>query len=327
MPVIGTPVLTLTPPPVGGVPDPICDPPAVAVSGTGADCQPVENLPVVPGSCEQQDCSWIFGTLRVTPTIGFGSRVEWSLHPGFSDPGPYTFQLQAGRTGLTNADDWEAIGLPAVDAFYMLDDTQRVFGKTNWTHYRVCLETPLATYFSPPIAADGDMSPQDRREWRTVITTWLKLFKLRTGQDGYLLKRKLFGQPCPESCVDFQTKEITDPECPTCYGTGFVGGYFEPAPCVYASLDPRVSHNERDAGQARGTINDALRVKATMLGVPQVFENDVWVDKQTDRRWYIHQIQHRIEIRGVAAVIDCEFRLAPFTDPIYQIEITDQIPA
>lgn len=326
MPVIGTPVLTLEDPDVSGVGGTICDVPDLAVGVADDECQEPVNLPTVPGSCDDASCDWVFAAVRVTPTIAFGTRIEWVLHPNFRDPGPYTFQLQAGRTGLAGADDWESVGLSAVDTFFLLDDQQRVYGKTNWTHYRICLSTPLDTYFSPPVAADGDLDSKDRREWRTIIKTWQRLFKLKTGQDGYLLKRKLFGEPCPEACVDFQTQEITDPECDTCYGTGFIQGYFDPVPCVYASLGTRVSHNERDAGQSRGTINDMLRVRATMLGVPQVFENDVWVDKKTDRRWYIHQIQNRIEIRGVAAVIDCELRLAPFTDPIYKFEIADQVP-
>lgn len=315
MPVIGTPVHAL------------CDAPA-----TNCDeaCGDQINLPTPPLSgCGAATCavSGVFQSLRVTPTIAFGSRVEWALSPQFRDPLPHTFQLQVGRTGLSVADDWQPVGSTADNVFYMLDDTQRVFGKTNWTHYRVCLETPVGTYFSDPIPADGDLSAKDRREWRTILKTWSTLLRLKTGQEGYLLKRKLFGTPCPEDCRDFQTGEITDPHCPTCHGTGIVDGYFDPVPCIYAQLSPRTSHNNLDAGQARGTIDDELRVRATLLGVPYIFENDVWVDKHTDRRWYIHQIQHRVEVRGVAAVVDAEFRLAPYTDTIYEFEIEDQVPS
>ena len=335
MSVLGTPVLELEYPPLGGVGIPLCDDlPDVPDLSTPVEpepdecdvCETPQNLPTVPGRCGDNGYGWVFAALRVMPTITFGSRIEWTLHPNLRDPGPYTFQLQAGRTGLSAADDWEAVGLPAVDTFYLLDDAQRVYGKTNWTHYRVCLSTPLETYFSPPVPADGDLVGKDRREWRVIVKTWQKLLQLDRGQDGYLLKRRLFGEPCPEDCVDFQTGEVTDPQCETCYGTGFLQGYYEPLSCVYAALGRRVSHNERDGGQARGTIDDHLRVQADMIAVPQVFENDVWVDKSTDRRWFVHKIENKIEIRGVAAVVDCEFRLAPFTDPVYKIEIADQVP-
>lgn len=341
MPVTGTPV---TPPPtsetetetveVAPILDaPICDLPDVvndACEETLCEQKP-ENLPTVPGttaadSCVGGSCDWIFSSLRVTPTITGGSRIEWRLHPRFNDPGPYSYRLEVGRTGLPEADDWEIVGSPAEDAYYLIDDEgQRVYGKTNWTHYRVVVSTPQGTYPSPPIRADGDLSSRDRRTWRTILKTWQRLLELRIGQEGYLLKRRLFGELCPNEDVDFQTREILDPHCDVCYGTGFVGGYYEPYPCFYAALDTRASHNNRET-RSRGTVDDALRVKATMLGVPQVFEGDVWVDKATDRRWYIHQIQNKIEVRGVAAVIDCELRLAPYTDVIYQFAIEDQLP-
>jgi hypothetical protein len=288
-------------------------------------CVAVANLPTVPGgTCETPTCEEAFLSLRVTPTIAHGSRVDWALSPGLTDSGPYTFQLQGGNTGLNQADDWCDIGSEVVDTYYALDDEQRVYGKTNWSHYRVVLTTPQDTYYSPPIPAYGDLDSKDRREWQLIAKSWQRQFRIKAGNEGYLLKRKLFGEKC--SCVDFQTGEINDPECELCYGTGFVQGYYDPVPCFYAQLSRLTSHNERDGGQARGTIDDRLRVRAKMLAVPMVFENDVWVDKSSDHRWYIHEIQNHVEIRGVAAVIDCELRLAPFSDPIYQIAIADQIP-
>ena len=69
-----------------------------------------------------------------------------------------------------------------------------------------------------------------------------------------------------------------------------------------------------------------LRVKARMLAIPQVFENDVWVDKTNDHRWYIHQIEHAAEYKGIPVASDIEFRFAPFSDPIYSIEIDALLP-
>ena len=268
------------------------------------------------------DCDWIFDRVLVRPHIVGGTRVEWTLHPNFNEPGPYEFQLQFGRTANQAADDWENVGLPVVDTYYAVDSQQRVYGKTQWTHYRILLTTTTATYASPPQRAMGVLSFQDWRRAREVIRQELLRFRVEAGQEGYLLKRRLYGE-LHTDCVDYQTQEVTADSCTICYDTGFVGGYFRPMECVWAELSRESSHNDLDAGAGRGTVNDGLRVAARMLAIPHLFENDVWVDKDTDRRWYIHAIENLVEIRGMPIVVQAELRLAPFTDVIYQFPLLD----
>jgi hypothetical protein len=143
------------------------------------------------------------------------------------------------------------------------------------------------------------------------------------GQDGYLLKRKVAGTKCPD-CLDYVTEEVTNAQCDTCYGTGFVAGYFDPVDCIWAALDTKVRHEQLD--QARGTINDIV-VPARMLSEPQLNEEDVWVDRKSDLRWYVHTVKHIVEVRGVPVVYQVELRLAKYSDPIYQLAIPDQVPA
>jgi hypothetical protein len=277
--------------------------------------------------CSASSCEDVFSEVIVLPTIAFGTRVQWTLHPQLRDPGPYEFALEWGRTGLPDADDWEQIGDSAYNVFFMVDDEQRVYGKTNWTHYRVRMTTPLATYYSRPTPADSTLSFSDRARWAAMVRAQQKLLRMEHGVNGYLLKRKLFGEPCPENCVDELTQEITNPQCPTCHGTGFLNGYFEPVDCVYAALSQKVSRNELDGGKARGTTDDMLRVKATILAVPQLFSYDVWVDHAKDARWFIHTIQNKAEYKGVAIVYEVELRLAPYSHHIYDIEIDQQVDA
>lgn len=275
------------------------------------------------------ECSQIFDRIRVSPTIEFGTRVEWIIHPQFTEPQPHVFQLQVGTTGTQGADDWQDVGLPATDVFFLLDDTQRVFGKTQWTHYRVRLTTPVGIHLSTPQNALGDLSP---RFWRLVLNRrrqWLVQFRRSPrGIEGYLLKRKLFGErpELGQGTIDYMTEEITNPQNSETIGTEFVGGYYEPVPCIFADLSNVASHEELDAGKTRGTINDIM-VKATLLADPQLHEEDVWVDRGNDHRWYIHSLKNAEEIQGFPVIVDAEFRLAPFTDPIYQIEMPDQLPS
>ena len=47
----------------------------------------------------------------------------------------------------------------------LVDDTPRVFGKTQWTHYRIKLTTPGGTYYSTPMHCWGSL---DFRFWRLI---------------------------------------------------------------------------------------------------------------------------------------------------------------
>jgi len=269
-------------------------------------------------------CEWIFERLRAWPIIKGGTRVEWVIHPRFSDPKPYTFQLQFGRTGNPMADDWTDVGLSVVDTYFAFDDTKRVYGNFQWTHYRVILSTSLGTYASKPQDLYGSLP---RRQWRIAREIErAELLRLRkeAGQEGYLLKRRLFGNAC--SCLDPQTKELNNPQCPICYGTGYEVGYYPPYPCFYAELGLSGTDSKLDNGQARGTINDAGRTWARMINSPQIFSRDVWVDRDTDFRWEIHSIANIAEVTGLPVIVKAEVRRLPFSHPVYTIDIYDEIP-
>jgi hypothetical protein len=271
-------------------------------------------------------CEWIFDRIRVYPQIDGGTRVEWTIHPQFSDPSPYIFQLQVGRTSNPSADDWENVGSSVVDTYFAVDSSRRIYGKFQWTHYRVILITSTASYASKPQHAYGNLKKRDWLRSREIARLEQKRLRKEAGQEGYLLKRKLFGTVCAE-CTDTITGEVRNAQCVTCLGTGLVGGYYAPVECFYAELSPHGTRSELDA-QARGTINDLPRVHARMLNVPQVFSYDIWVDKDSDFRWIIHSIQNAVEIRGVPIVLHpVELRLAPYSHPVYSIDISGQVPS
>ena len=115
--------------------------------------------------------------------------------------------------------------------------------------------------------------------------------RLHAGQEGYMLKRRISGVPCPV-CLDHQTREVRDPACPVCWGTGWECGYFFPMSCVWADMDPKTYHT-----------------------------------KKTDDRFYVHSVQNVLEVKGVPLVADVELRLAPASDPIYDLPIPQQLAA
>lgn len=271
-------------------------------------------------------CDPVFDRVVVSHLITGPTRIMWELMPNFTDPGPLEFQLQVGSTNNNDADDWIDVGLPVTDQYFAFDDDQRVWGKTNFTHYRLVLNTTLGTYMSAP---ESGMGVLDRRSWRLardLVRSKRKAMKIGdAGQRGFLLKRRWTGNDCP-ICLDYQTKEVRNPQCPTCYGTGKQCGYFYPMSCVWAELAPRARRTELDGGQSRGTIEDVV-VQSSMLMVDLLSEDDIWVADKTDDRYFVHKVQHVEEMRGVPILANVELRLIPFTHIAYAIEIPDRLRA
>ncbi len=266
-------------------------------------------------------CQSVFDMVHVSYLIRGGTRVCWSMLPTFSDPLPYTFQLQVGQTGDQNANDWKDVGLPMENSYYAVDGTQRVYGKTQYTHYRVKLTTPGGVYWSDPVAKAGILGARDWRLAREIVRKERLRYRY-TSQDGYLLKRMTTGVKCSK-CLDLQTDEVTNPSCQECYGTGFQCGYFYPMSCVWADLAPKSHRQHIDDQGMRGVVND-IRISGRMLMAPLLQELDVWVSRKTDDRYYIQGIQSAAEMRGVPLIANVELRPAPYTDVIYTVPIPQQ---
>ena len=276
-------------------------------------------------SCEENECppscEDAFDMVHVSYLIRGGTRVMWQLIPEFSDPLPWTFQLQVGKSGDEDADDWTDVGLPVENSCYSIDSEKRAYSKTQNTHYRVKMTTPVAVYYSQPAAKSGILNVRDWRLAKEIVRKEKLRFRY-TSQDGYLLKRRTNGQDCTK-CLDLQTNEVTDPYCQECWGTGKQCGYYYPMACIWADLSPRTRRLHIDDQARRGTVKDIV-VTGRMLMLPLIDEQDVWVSRKTDDRYYIHSIQDVAEIRGVPLIANIEMRPAPFTDVIYEIPIPQQ---
>jgi hypothetical protein len=267
-------------------------------------------------------CPAVFDRVVVSYLTKGGTSVYWTLHSTFRDPLPYTFQLRVGQSNDPLADDWEDVGGPITNMFFATDGQQRDFSKYNYQYYSVQLTTSQGTYYSEPTALQGTLSAYDWRIGRELVRQERLRMRMRGGgQEGYLLKRRISGTPCPV-CLDTQTREVRNPDCPVCWGTGWECGYFFPMACIWADMNPKTYYTTLD-GQ-RGTVKPMV-CKARMVHTWMMQTEDVFVVKKTDDRFYVHQVQNSVEIRGVPLVAEVELRLAPATDPIYNLPIPDQL--
>lgn len=263
----------------------------------------------------------VFSRVSVDHLVGGGSRVSWELQKTFTDATPHTFQLQVGNTGVTGADDWADVGSAVVDTFFAVDDTQRVYGKRLTTHYRVKLTTGADVYYSKVAATYGLLSKRDWLIAKSVVRKELLRHDKKTSPNGYFLKRKWreTASIVDHKIVDPLTGETVKTIGTTGKGTSKAGGYYT-AVSMFMELSPE-THNIKNDRQARATIND-VRVTGRTVAFPQLNTKDVWVDSSSDKRYFVHSVQHVAEIRGVPIIVKVELRPAAFNDPVYEVVIS-----
>lgn len=259
-----------------------------------------------------------FRRVSVDHMVRGTTRVWWQLDPRFNEPGPYTFQLQLGKTGLRDADDWRNVGDPVTDGYFAYDPDWRASGYELLPHYRITLTTPSNLYVSNAANCFGELNERDWALSREIIRKELLRHKY-VSASGYLLKRMRFGKPC-DRCRDTLTQETTDSDCPLCNGVGFEIGYHPPLPMQCWDLSPQIIQEKIDS-QLRGNTRDNSSVTARVIGFPALNKRDIWVNGSSDERWVIDAIQIVAAMRNVPLVYNVQLSLLPFTNRVYAIEV------
>ena len=241
--------------------------------------------------------------------------------------GPFHFYVDFGRAG-TN--EWEPLNeAPLVDVCTWFDPAQRHWDHLADFYYRIRLvlpnEKPDANgdcphYNSAPQQANGLWS---KRDWLVAREIARKEYlQQRKGPNktavGYLLKRRRFGEPCPQ-CLDYNTREVASSSCPNCLGTGITLGYYPAIDYTLTFMNTPDREFKRDPQVA--LRNDIVR-EGRAVAYPFLDTNDVYFRRDSGERFYINKINNAAEVGGIPIVVLVELRLAPVTDIIYTIPLT-----
>jgi len=265
------------------------------------------------------DCE--FKRVDVWPMTRGGTSICWQLGQDVHFNEPYHFYVDFGQPAT---DEWLTLNAePIVDDCCYTDICQRTWSDLNTGYYRVRLVLPSApgmpVYKSQPAPSSGHM---DRKDWliaRDIMRREYLQQRKVDGTQGFLLKRKQFGMACPR-CLDWDTKEVRDSDCPVCYGTGFVGGYY---PGVEYWITGVPGKNRRiDAGSPpRGNSSDMVNQPPRCILYPQIDTRDIWIQANSDERWIIDGYSVISEYRGVPLIAGVKLKLAPATDIVYSVGI------
>lgn len=246
------------------------------------------------------------------------TRVWWQLDRLFTEPGPYAFQLQFGRTGVRDATDWIDVGAPVVNSYFALDGEWRETGYDLLSHYRVKLITANNVYVSQPASCFGELTERDWLLAREIIRKE-QLRHRMVSAPGFLVKPMRYGKPC-KRCRDQLTQEVLDNNCPVCSGTGFEVGYHPAVAMQCWDLSPQVIQEDIDVNM-KGATRQNPYVNARVIGFPALNKGDIWVNGSSDERWLVEVIQVTAALRNVPLVYQVRLGLLPFNNAAYALEI------
>ena len=132
-----------------------------------------------------------------------------------------------------------------------------------------------------------------------------------SGRTMKLIKHRSWGQHCPE-CWDEYLYRIKYDECPTCYGTGWVGGYFDPIE-FKSLITPSPKYNQINMfGDWRPS--DTM---LTTVNFPPLQVRDVVVDER-NARWMVKAVRTK-EIKGFVIEQNIQASLISLEDDVYEV--------
>jgi hypothetical protein len=163
-----------------------------------------------------------FTGLRVT---GFSRRyfdLDWEIAPTHDDLQEWEFFVERSEA---EAGPWIVIAGPIIDRYYMRDNTTPQISVNRTLFYRVRAVNQSRGLDTISPTADREGEPDLIAA--EIASLEHLLFTEFTGTRTWLFVRRTFGQRCPQCWDDVLAKSVDD-SCPTCFRTGFSGGYHYP---------------------------------------------------------------------------------------------------
>lgn len=210
----------------------------------------------------------------VPTMLGRGVAVKWFFKPEWCRQPLRVSVLWAKAP----TDTFDVIGVVENDVMFV-DHDRRVNVHTNDSWYALKIEHVETgeTWYTNPAPPGSSLR---KREWliarEIVRREMVRLTKLKAGTRGWLLRRRISGQLCTY-CVNPETGRSTRSDCPYCYGTTFVGGYYPPQE-MWVDMQPDVQLRRLDP--QRGAIADYQKV-FRCLAFPLPNPNDYWVSAKS----------------------------------------------
>ena len=242
-------------------------------------------------------------SVEVTRTVASFPRrvfIQWALR---KPPAGDGFLFDVYRSGSPEG-EWEELVTDLADVYLYVDghfDEPIVAGGERrdlnlFSLHRTIYYKVVCRFGSQTAETVAQLEAGlDRRRkgiHRKLVRDAAKALKLVVGTEVAILKKRRWGAKC-EHCVSKGTAQVVRAHCKYCWGTGFLGGYWEP---VYGYAQRQRSPIQTQVAP-EGHL-DLNRVQVIMLNFPQVEPGDVLAFMRDDKRYKV-EIVNPTQIHSV----------------------------
>jgi hypothetical protein len=246
--------------------------------------------------------------------------IQWTMNPIFRT----VAEVAGFHVDMSRGGEWTRLtDTPIIDMCLYIDTLKHRCGLRADIFYRVvAVDTASNEYKSKPVNIFQYW--KDKPQWliaRDIIRKeYLRLNTLPTGVAGTLLKRRQHGPRCT-TCTDHDLGEVVASCCPLCFGTGFLGGYYNGIPY---SLDLSGTASKEQKTATFGTVNNKQRT-ARAVAFPLVSEYDVWVADKSNLRFIINTVQNTGETLIIPLIYQLGISELVQRDGAYDIPLTQDM--
>ncbi len=160
--------------------------------------------------------------VRVTGFERDWNDIYWEIAPTTDDIQEYEFYVERSEA---EAGPFDEITGKMFDRYYVRDNSIPPSSLNRTLFYRIKVRQPRTgkVVYSEVVDRAGrhDLIAAE------VVRLETLLFQEFVGGVCWLFPRRTFGQRCPQ-CWDSVLEKSLDSDCPTCFKTGFSGGYHYP---------------------------------------------------------------------------------------------------
>lgn len=213
--------------------------------------------------------------------------IQWTVK---NPPGPGVYQVKVFRSGSLEG-PWEEVlstsnTFAYVDTFSAPPPSENALRPnylrlTGNFYYRVTVTAPNGTTASSTVEAGveatGKLGGIRRKSERDLMVQLRKL----DGSAIAILKRRHYGELCLK-CRDKTTHSIIRSSCKACWGTGIIGGYWNPV-ASFARRTPAGASAAVTPQQRSDTAGVTLWLPPT----PAVEPDDLLVSFRDQRRYVV----------------------------------------
>jgi hypothetical protein len=227
--------------------------------------------------------------LAIRPQVRGATMLQWDLREireirSWSTP--IETAIDYAHVGVNDAAvGWHELADYAVrgdGVFYI--DKQLVFGHEYNAYFRLRLRDSVGNvHTTQPAHSFNDIPRSQTSIYREALRRWLNRQQRQELRIGSLLKQIRWGDRCAE-CRDRDGGQQIKSQCPNCFDTGFVGGYYRHCDSFGVEASPQ-QFSDTFKETSFGQDQDGPFSQFFFLNMPQVFPGDVWVDWATDERW------------------------------------------